>query len=166
MFGISRAEAEQLINNKVAELKRSIEWSIFGKELPNPTETTRKALEEILSRIDPKDFLNKLLEAQGLDLSALIKEAVKELAKKRLDEELPEIINKVSDQLGEIIDTDQVSDRVAGKLTQGENKEFLQDLAEQASEKLADTAWENMDIEDLYPQIGEKVIQLILQRNQ
>ena len=93
-------------------------------------------------------------------------EAVKELAKKRLDEELPEIINQVSDQLGEIIDTDQVSDRVAGKLTQGENKEFLQDLAEQASEKLADTAWENMDIEDLYPQIGEKVIQLILQRNQ
>lgn len=161
MFGISKEEAMKMIKSEVDDLRTEINAKMRKIDVPpSARELAQQALRELVSLIDPKEFLNNLLATKGVTLEDLVRQAVqKELRAEEYapgkEEILERVAEAVTEQIEEEIDWDKLYEAIGAKAAARLPKD---EIVEQASERLADQAWEEIDLDELYPVIGEKIV--------
>ncbi|MBI4120178.1 MAG: hypothetical protein HY454_01800, partial [Parcubacteria group bacterium] len=113
------------------------------------------AKRELTTTVDAKELQGKIHLTKGLTIEALVKSPVAEEV--RSDAEKNIIEQAVSDI--ENVDMGEIYEKTAERLTTLIMKEHKDDLIRECAEQLADPLYDAIDLDDLYPIVGERVLE-------
>lgn len=167
MLGIGEKKVREIISEELERFRQNVlEERMKGVLFhTNPQDLARQALQEILAKIDPKEFLNNLLLTKGLTIEGLVHNAVEEYIRREdllpsKEEAVAKIVEELSDRLESEVDQEDIADAIAKQISENPNsflatEEFKKDVAE----KVAESCYDDINMDDLYPFIGEKIVE-------
>lgn len=166
-------EKERVFLNKIRELERKVNDCLDDVKTPaSPSELAKEALRQIIAQVNPSEFLNNVLLSKGLTIEGMVKSAVEEkLADLGIklpvlnSHDIGGLIEEISSRAWDELDMDSVTSAVAEKLMASlldqEGKEALMRAIAEAS---AESIHDHIDYEEIYPYVGEKIVELIKSR--
>lgn len=161
-------EVERSFQTRLRELEDKFEDRFDRIKTPaEPAELARAAIREILTQINPAEFLNNLLAHRGITIEGLVKNVVEEKLsefgiKSPLinSDDILSVVGEIADRAWAELDMDSITTEVAEKLTgflvKQEGKESLLRVLAEAS---VDSVIDIIDLDELYPHLGEKVLE-------
>src|SRR3989338_3313290 len=156
MFGLSHQEVQAKIDSAINSLREDFERRLKRMYVPpNAKELAKDAPCELVASVDAKEFLKNLLLTKGLTIEGLVQSAVAEEV--RSDAVKNIIEQSVGD--AENVDMDGIYEKTAERLAMLILKEHKDDLIRECAEQLTDPLYDAIDLDDLYPIVGERVLE-------
>ena len=158
----SKAEHEETLREIDSRLKR------LG-EPPSVRDLAQEALREIMTSVNPKEFLENLLITRGLTLEGLVRKAVTESIRDQAfttkDDVREDIVEKVADRAWDELDLDRVYEETAKKLVEAVLRDYRDELMTKVSEEIATRITDDDDHIDAIVRItGEKAVEALREK--